>query len=448
MLRPDAGARARRLRYSPLMLSLWLAGCGQPQAVWIAGWQQTSPLSIHRAGTAVVAANGYLYVIGGVDGRVFLDSVEYARINKDGTLGPWQAGPSMNEARGFTSAAVRDGSLYVVGGGNGPNGQNLLRTVERARLLPDGKLGPWVREQNQMVLPRRCSKVLVDGKTVYSFGGFGGALLDTVEHAEFLEDGTLGPWQLESGQMTLPRYTSGVNLVAGKSVVIGGHHQSKGGGITDVEWSPLSATGHAPWRATNAMQEGRFELTSVAYGNTVYAMGGISNGEYLDSIEFAEVAENSVSKWQYTTTLSSPRASFSAVVADEFVYVIGGTNLTGYFNSVEYARINTEHQLGYWGTEKDKAAHEQQIAARKVEDAELPNQGVVWEIIQTSGYTYVHTLSPQQGEIWLAGNKLEGLQANDNIEFSTGVRMSNFYSKELKRAFPLVLFVGTLRKVE
>jgi hypothetical protein len=47
--------------------------------------------------------------------------------------------------------------------------------------------------------------------------------------------------------------------------------------------------------------------------------------------------------------------------------------------------------------------------------------------------------------MWLAGPKTQ-LQINDKIRFSKGVSMSNFYSKELQRSFPQILFVSKIEK--
>ena len=130
-----------------------LAACSKEQKVWIPGWQETAALSTARAGAAVVTHNGVIYMLGGVDGHDFLGSTEFARIQPDGTLTAWQAGTSLIEARGFVEAAVHDNWIYIAGGGNGPNGHNLLRSVERARIQADGTLGPWIAEANKMVVP-------------------------------------------------------------------------------------------------------------------------------------------------------------------------------------------------------------------------------------------------------------------------------------------------------
>ena len=130
---------------------------------WIAGWKETSPLNVARAGAAMVVHNNFIYMIAGVDGREFLRSMEYAPILPDGRIGEWKIGPKLVEDRGFTEAIVKNGYIYVVGGGNGPNGQHLLTTVERAKINPDGSLGAWRQEENRTVRPRRCTTLSLIG---------------------------------------------------------------------------------------------------------------------------------------------------------------------------------------------------------------------------------------------------------------------------------------------
>ena len=127
---------------------------------WIAGWRQTSSLVIPRAGAATIEANGFIYVIGGIDGKQFVPLVEYAQILADGQLGPWKQTSPLLEDRGFIDAVTARGYVYVVGGGNGPNGKNLLRSAERAKIMPGGELGPWETETNGLIMPRRCSKLV------------------------------------------------------------------------------------------------------------------------------------------------------------------------------------------------------------------------------------------------------------------------------------------------
>jgi hypothetical protein len=431
-----------------LVLMLALSACSTQSKLWVPDWKKTSSLSIARAGAAVVAANDTVFLIGGVDGKDFLNTTEYAKIQKDGSLGPWQAGPNLNESRGFIDAVIHDGSIYVVGGGNGANGHNLLRSAERAHILSDGSLGPWITEKNQMVVPRRCSKIVATKTSIYSFGGFGGILLDSVEHADFLPDGSLGEWQLENKAMLMPRYVNGVKKWGSSAYVIGGHDQTKGVGITDVEWSPLGSEDKRNWQATAPLQIGRYGLSTVAHGDYMYALGGLTGLEFLDSVEKSKVnADGQLSAWQMSTPLNVARGMFSVVEYNDWIYVIGGSNRDTYLDTVEYATVNKAADFGYWGLESDIKAYDEKLTARKNAQSQLPNQGKVKTVLQAEAYTYIEVINSKLEVMWLAGPKID-IQVNQQIRYSKGVVMSGFFSKELQRTFKEILFVGQVQKVE
>jgi len=241
--------------------------------VWIPAWKETSSMNVPRAGAASVVNNNFVYMIAGVDGRQFLRSTEYAPILADGRIGEWKLGPRLVEDRGFTDAVVRDGYIYVVGGGNGPNGKHLLTTVERAKINSDGSLGEWRQETNRTMLPRRCTKLSLIGDYLYSFGGFGGVLLDSVEYAKLEADGSVGKWAMASEPMTMPRYVDSVQALDGFSFVLGGHDQQKGVGINDVEWAKPEQNGDVhSWQKTSPLNTGRYGLASAKNGKTLYAL--------------------------------------------------------------------------------------------------------------------------------------------------------------------------------
>lgn len=421
------------------------SGCSKSTAVWIPGWNETASFSIPRAGAAVVVQDDIVYLIGGVDGVDFLSSTEFARIQKDGTLSPWQPGPGMNMPRGFFEAVVDNGWVYVVGGGNGPNGHNLLRSVERAKIQRDGSLGPWILESSEMVVPRRCSKVVVASNKIFSFGGFGGALLDTVERAGIGADGIVGAWQLDREAMTIPRYVNGVKSFGNDVYVIGGHDQNQGIGVASVEWSRIGADGaFGKWKATQAMQLGRYALATASHDRFLYAMGGITGAEYTSTIERSVRGSNGeLGPWTNTTPLPYPLASFSAVTHGKFIYVLGGTNLSGYSRAVHVATFNANGEIGFFGTEQQR----QEVKAKQESTAvvQLPNVGVVREVLHTQAYSYVKVEQPDGSLTWLAGPRTE-LTLGSRVRYSQGVYMTNFFSKELQRAFPEVSFVGTIAK--
>jgi len=433
------------------LLMALLSGCAQQSVlkkVWIADWKEANSFSAPRAGTASVVVKDKIYLIGGVDGKNFVNITEYAQIQKDGTLGAWQQGNPLQEERGFMEAVVHGDYVYVVGGGNGPFGHHLLRTAERAHIQQDGTLGPWEKEKNEMVVTRRCSKIIATDKRIYSFGGFGGVLLDTVEYADFLDDGSLGEWKLDPEVMTIPRYVNSVKKEDDRFFIIGGHDQTKGVGIPDVEWTRYTAAGNTQkWQATTPMQQGRYGLSSTASGDYIYAMGGISGAEYLDSIERTRVGKDgALEPWKFTTPLDQARANFSIIDYGGRLYVIGGTNRDGYLATVIYAERNDTGDFGYWGTDEEARAVKAKLAELEAIKSQLPNEGMVIEFIQAEAYTYIHLQNKQGEQVWIAGQKIDDLKRGDIVGFSKGVNMSNWYSKELRRGFDMVIFVGQVRK--
>ncbi|WP_455217598.1 Kelch repeat-containing protein [Kaarinaea lacus] len=420
---------------------------GGQDKVWIPGWKETSQMNIARAGAAMVVHENFIYMIAGVDGRQFLRSTEYAPILENGELGAWKMGPSLVVDRGFTEAVVHNGSIYVVGGGNGPNGKNLLRSVERATINADGSLGQWRLETSQTILPRRCTKLSLINGYLYSFGGFGGTLLDSVEYARISEDGSVGEWNMATDAMMLPRYVNSVKSVDGAAYVIGGHDQQKGVGIADVEWTKPQANGDMRlWQKGSALKTGRYGLSSAKHGKKLYALGGLTGLEYLSSIERTAVLKTGeLSAWSETTAMTVPRATFSTAVHNDHMYVIGGTNRDGYLRNVEYASINAKGDLGYLGTEQERLAYQEKVKTlNESRVSSLPNEGVVQQLLHTQMYSYVRVLS-QGKEVWLAGPRVD-FPVNTRIRYSKGVYMSNFYSKELQRAFPAVTFVSQIEK--
>ena len=418
------------------------------QQQWIRGWQPQASLNVARAGAAVIKVGTTIYVIGGVDGRDFLRSVEFSHINDDGSLEPWQLTRSLNEERGFFAAAVYDGYLYVVGGGNGPYGKHLLQSVERARIRQDGSLEPWQTLSARLVLPRRCVKVLLKDRRLYALGGFGGTLLDSVESAPINKDGTLGPWRLETNHMTIPRYVNAAKRVGDLAIVIGGHRETEGVGLKAVEVAQLGDPGsNGQWQGSAPLQYGRYGLSAASDGHILWALGGLDGAIYSDKIEKAVIKPQGpitqrLQPWHETTALSSPRANFGVVVDKGHLYIIGGTNRDGYYNGVEVAQINAQGDPGYYGSESQAEQYQQRNSGRK--KTALPNAGTVIDIIQTSAYSYLK-VAGDAGARWLAAPRDE-YQTGDKIRYSRGLTMSNFYSRSLDRKFDEILFVEKVGK--
>ncbi len=420
-----------------------LAGCKEKRT-WQPRWRRAESMIVPRQGAAAVQVNGFIYVMGGAVGSEFHSSTEYAKIKEDGSLGPWQVGPPMHEERGYFDAVHHDGWIYVIGGGNGEGGHVLLRSVERARVLPDGRLSPWQQEPEGMVMPRRCNKtVLIDG-TIYALGGFSGDMLNSVEHTKILPDGSTSDWLEEQERLTVMRYISGVKYVDGVVYVVGSHDQSTGSAIKDVEWGKIKdEAGFGKWTQTSPLQVPRFGLGLVGHAGRLYAFGGLTGPEFLDSVESAPILPGGgLGAWSLQKTrLSSPRAMMAVVTYKNWVYSLGGSGTS----AVEYATFNEAGELGSWFTEAELKAlqaprQEVPVATR------LPFLGSVLEVQHAPPYVYLFVdVNGNRG--WVAGPAGE-YQVGDKVRFGGGAMMANFFSKTLDKRFERVLFVAELQKGE
>ena len=402
-----------------------------------------------RSGAAAIKTNGVIHIIGGVDGKNFLRSSEYTEVGADGSLTTWQSGPSLNVERGFFSVVRYGNYVYAVGGGRGAYGKILLDSIERAEVLPNGTLGSWSLEEFKLNTKRRCTKLAILGNHIYALGGFGGILLDTVERTEILPDGTLGEWEVLLDTMNLPRYIQGVKNVDDRVYVIGGHDKEKGIGITDIEWSREDAEGWLePWQISEPLQTGRYGLATVQHRDYLYALGGLDGAAYLDTVEKSRINEDgSLSKWEMTTPLPSRREGFNALSLSGHIYIIGGTNLNGYKRSVEYARFNEQGDIGYWATAAEAEAKQVELSQRQAQQRVLPNEAAIVQHIKASAYSYLVVKREDGLSAWLAA-PVTDLPVGTRIRFPNGVVMRNFFSKELKRNFPAIMFVGETRAVK
>ncbi|NOY61787.1 MAG: hypothetical protein GXP10_01315 [Gammaproteobacteria bacterium] len=403
-------------------------------------WQTTAALTTTRGAAGVIEVNGRIYAIGGIDGLRFLRSSEYTTIQADGTLAPWQASTALNEDRGFFGIVAHNGFVYAIGGGNGANGHNLLRSVERAELLDDGGLGPWQTETEQLNLPRRCAKVVALDGYLYAFGGFGGSLLDTVERARIQTDGSLASWEILPEHFTIPRYIHAMAEAGGALYAVGGHSEEGGTGIADVESAILQTDGNlSQWHKSAPLNQGRYGLSALTHSGYVYALGGLNGATFSDAIERSRInADGSLAPWQTVAPLPVPFADIGVVTYRDWLYVIGGTNRDGYYDSVFVTRFDDINDATATKYTTQAPAPSKPVL--------MPNEGIVLQVIDGGAYIYVEIDIGEGNHEWLAAAQSD-IKSGDYVRYSLGIFMENFYSKTLQRTFGLIRFVGKLQKI-
>ncbi|GMR04190.1 MAG: hypothetical protein BMS9Abin23_0080 [Thermodesulfobacteriota bacterium] len=339
------------------------AGVVKAKTIWAERWMVQRPMNFKRAGLVAVATGNRIYAIGGGEygpaGLKIFDSVEYADVSEDGTIGEWKASAPLNMPRIYPVSVVYNGYVYLMGGESldviftGAEDQarpRLLKSVERAKINPDNTLGEWILESEEMSMPRRGGVVFAHNGWLYAGGGFGGAFLKDVEKAKINPDGSLGKWTAENS-LNKERYISGYAQKGDRFFVLGGHVNSPQRALNSVETAKANPDGSlSEWEETSPLYTRRFLNTSLVKGDTVYTFAG-HNTINLSSTEKAVLNEDgTLSEWSPETPLNVPRRAAASVVVGDYVYVLGGMvkpmDASDSVNVVESAKVEPGKKLG------------------------------------------------------------------------------------------------------
>lgn len=303
------------------------------------------------ASTAVIGT--WLYVFGG-KGTDTLRTVERAQIHLDGSLGAFAAVPDVAlviAREGHTSAVIGD-ALFMIGG-SGSTGP--LNTLEFALIRSDGSLGPFAPVSGVALTSSRTGHTsVVLGKQLYVIGGrnTSGALA-SVEQASINLDNTLGSFTLSSS-LASARSDHASAIIGNSFYVVGGNG---GGDLKSLERASIDSSGGVGAFAVDSaatMVAGRQGHTSTVIGNYLYVVGGVGDGStYLTSIERATIhPDGSVGPFAAIpgVALNIGRFGHTSAILGNYLYVIGGVGGGYFLKSIERAAINPDGSLGPFGT--------------------------------------------------------------------------------------------------
>jgi serine/threonine protein kinase/N-acetylneuraminic acid mutarotase len=317
-------------------------------------------LQTARDGLTSTIIGNSLYVIGGnVHGA--LDSIERATVAADGSLSAFSTvrNLTLNTPRTFHTCEVIGDSLYVIGGVG--VGENRLASIERATIHADGSLGAFSTISVQLGTPRSNHTSLVFGGWLYVIGGAHAEgdddveALGSVERATILPDGSLSSFTVVS-QLAVPRGYHSSALLGDELYVVGGHRVREF--LSSVERATLHADGSLdPFAVVPgaSLTVGRASYSSVVVGNSIYVIGGcVSDGRgsstHRADLERATVdARGDLGPFSTVagTSLVAARSESATVVGGDSLYLVGGFS-DGLLGSVEHARIHADGSLSPW----------------------------------------------------------------------------------------------------
>ncbi|MGH7239905.1 MAG: hypothetical protein ACREHG_07545, partial [Candidatus Saccharimonadales bacterium] len=271
-------------------------------------WNSTSSMPVTRDVAATVTANGYVYVIDGLDAsNTVYSTVYYARLNADGSIpasgtGSWTTTIPTPTALRSAMGTYANGYIYIMGGKDSAG--NAQDTVYSAKVNPDGTLGTWHTLSNNL---DSCGYTGTTNNQVY-------------DGAAISADGYL--------------------------YMVGGRDDPNAQGVVCYAKTNSDGTTSA-WATTTALNT-NVQQAAVAVANgymyVIGGWGGSNTGQNI--VQYAPLnSDGTVGSWTTSgNTLATDLCGEAATVANGYLYAIGGysdTNCsTSATSTIEYAQLN------------------------------------------------------------------------------------------------------------
>ncbi len=198
------------------------------QSGGITSWTTLNSLPVALKDPAVVVGTNTIYVMGGRDGSQVYNTIYYASINTDGTIGTWQTSAvTLPGNRWGHTAVYLNGYIYVAGGASVLTETSAINTFSFCKVLADNTLSAFSAGASLLTSRNKHSMVTYNSR-LYILGGYsnGGTKGNTVyvatpENA----NGTPGSWSTETA---LPLALSNHSTVVtnGLLIVMAGENNS------------------------------------------------------------------------------------------------------------------------------------------------------------------------------------------------------------------------------
>lgn len=251
----------------------------------LSSWETTSaPLPSALIWHAATAKENYFYVLGGREENPgsSMSSVDKVYLGKmsEGVVPSWQELTPLPKKLQLGATAIVGDKIYYAGGTT--NG-TLNQSVYFAEINPDGTIGSW---QNAGLLPHPmwAFGMVENGNSLITVGGVGNEYYLKSYVSQINSDGTLAGWE-ETSSLPEPGYRAGVVRIGSKIFSIGGYAGNK------VYYADIKPDGKLDtWNLSANLLPHWVGGTSVAASsNYLYVIGGFDGSNYLDSVYYAKI---------------------------------------------------------------------------------------------------------------------------------------------------------------
>lgn len=299
-----------------------------------------------RWGLSVSVSNSYAYIIGGcIAGNSptctnRTDTIQTFQIYNSDSGAPADYGSAANlfptDRFGLT-ATVNNGHIYAAGGCVGAiDCNNAVNTVEYAALNPDGTIGSWAAT-GSLPADRVYGQLEQVGGTLYYIGGQDDSetAQSTIYYATPATDGSIGAWATTGGGVGDTAAAAAVArtqlsaAVWNNRIYITGGYDATSAVTNTVFVSPqLNSGGNIAadsWTSATGFNVARNGLTAVAYANNLYILGGHDGVNFLSDVQYTQInADGSLDPWSYTASLPRSVSHADGFAANGYMYIFGG----------------------------------------------------------------------------------------------------------------------------
>ena len=246
-------------------------------------WREGPKMNEKRHGHAVVVCNGWVFAIGGYNGKWNLNTIEYIRvadlleIPMESKRKHWTTSDARLSSPIFGVAAAVARNRYIVVAGGYNDAGDYLSTV--GIIDSTAESGAVVKPGPSLNEARLCNGLAVTGNRLYVVGGYrSGDKLDSVEYLEFVSNKS-------SSDVTFSSWTVDQNLF---------------------------------------LVEPRGYNAALSLGSNLVVAGGYTGSAWLKSIEVLDTKNNVV--WSLPD-MTKQRNVFSMVATSIGIVLIGGTKV-------------------------------------------------------------------------------------------------------------------------
>lgn len=215
----------------------------------LSSWTVLNSLPKRLSKGKSVIVNNRIYFVGGATwtgggNPTISDSVYYADINGDGTIGTWQTATSLPTPLSGHGLIEANGKLLTIGGST-DSGETAINKVYTAVVNADGTLGSW-SEGPTMPGAVRDGAVIKVGNYVISVGGYGGGYSNKVYFAKINSNGNLNPWETSGNNFPIAHCCGAIATLNDYLYLLGGYNATNGINSTKVYVSKLQTASLTP----------------------------------------------------------------------------------------------------------------------------------------------------------------------------------------------------------